>query len=370
MSILSLFSDVSTCRFSVRKHSTKKHHFRIKRTGPPPLKKKDDINYPIFIPKISVHPDKINLYNEIAWSHHKPQKKTFEHLLTSDRLHHGKVSKIARQKVSKAVNYLLFMANDKRLPETEHGKGYMFKIAFITLTLPSKQIHSDSEIKELLLNQFLIELRKYENVKNYLWRAEKQKNGNIHFHILVDRFICWSSLRDRWNRITNKLGYCDRYREDMHLFHSSGFKVREDLLNSWEYKKQVKAYQHGKANDWNSPNSTDIHSLKHVTKAAAYILKYCTKDEQNANIDGRLWGCSEQLSNISGAVTIEDNGFSREICFLEDNFPEKFYYAKHFVIISISVIELFNYRCMRLFTLFSQFLLSSFNFNIQTVLPC
>jgi hypothetical protein len=282
----------------------------------------------------------------------------------------AKCQKLQGKKVSKAVNYLLFMANDKRLPDTTHGKSYMFKVAFITLTLPANQVHSDILIKDQLLNQFLIELKKFENVKNYLWRAEKQKNGNIHFHILVDRFIPWSTLRDRWNRITNKLGYCDNYREEMRLFHSTGFKVRADLLANWDYKKQIKAYQHGKANDWSSPNSTDIHSLKHVTNAVSYMLKYCTKDEANDNIEGRLWGCSESLANIKGAVSIEDNALNRELCFLEDNFPQKFYWGKHFVSISISVVELQLYRCMRLFNLFSSYLFQSFGFNIQTVIPC
>ena len=66
-----------------------------------------------------------------------------------------------------------------------------YKLTFITLTLPSKQIHSDNEIKSKCLNQFLIELKKNHSVSRYIWKAEKQENNNIHFHIIADKFIKW-----------------------------------------------------------------------------------------------------------------------------------------------------------------------------------
>ncbi len=33
-----------------------------------------------------------------------------------------------------------------------------------------------------MLNRFLEKIRYQYNVKSYLWKAESQKNGNIHFH--------------------------------------------------------------------------------------------------------------------------------------------------------------------------------------------
>jgi len=317
----------------------------------------------------SIHPTSVNLYKSVNWYPYRPKRQRFDHLVTSDKKHKGKVSITARRKVSRAVEYLLFMANDKILPDTAHGKAYRFKIAFITLTLPSHQIHSDQEIKDSLLNQFLIELRYRFKVKNYLWRAEKQKNGNIHFHILVDRFIPWSELRDKWNRICNKLHYVDRYRDEMKQFHTGGFQVRADLLKTWDYKKQVKAYQAGKANDWNNPNSTDIHSLRKISHVQAYILKYCTKDEKNGLVAGRMWGCNENLSTIKGAQLIVDSVLSSELCLILDKYPDRVLQSTHFSCIYIDVQMLQQLGCLELYNLFGKYLFDSFDFNIQSIIP-
>jgi hypothetical protein len=321
------------------------------------------------MPMVSVHPDRINLYSEVHWSPYRPVKPKHEHLLSSDKKTHGKVSDQARRKVSKAVEYLLFMANDKYLPDTAHGKAYKFKIAFITLTLPSNQVHDDNEIKSICLNQFLIELRKKWQVRNYIWRAEKQKNGNLHFHILVDRFVPWSELRDSWNRITNKLGYVDRYRNQMRAFHSEGFAVRKDLLKNWDYKQQIKAYKKGKANDWNSPNSTDIHSLYRIQNVKKYIVKYCTKSEENAEVNGRIWSCNEELSEIRGGKAVAVLPIKEEISKLASIFPDKVYCSDYFSVVMVDVQTLYDLRCMNLYQLFADYMNQAFNFSIQTRAP-
>jgi hypothetical protein len=257
------------------------------------------------------------------------------------------------------------MANNKVLPDTAHGKSYKFKVAFITLTLPSKQIHSDNYIKETCLNQLLVELRIRYKVRNYLWRAEKQKNGNIHFHILVDKFIPWSELRDRWNRIINKLGYVDNYRTEMKEWHKNGFNVRKDLLKHWDYQKQIKAYQKGKINDWSSPNSTDIHSLHKINNVKDYICKYCTKNETNSEVQGRMWGCNYELSDIKGACEIVDQEIKSELNELISEFKPRVYTSDYFSVIHISVHKLNNTKYQNLYNIFYKYLIDKFSFNIQ-----
>lgn len=318
------------------------------------------------VPYVSVHPDRINIYSRAEWSPYKPKKPKFEHLVKSDSKHHGKVSVHARRKISKAIEYLLYMAAPKNLPDTKHGRHYNFKVAFVTLTLPSKQMHSDNEIKEKCLNQLIVEFRQRYKVVNYIWRAERQKNGNLHFHLLVDKFIPWSELRDRWNRIINKLGYVDAYRNEMRRFHSGGFKVRADLLKQWEYKKQIKAYQSGKANDWNSPNSTDIHSLYRINKVKEYLCKYVTKDEKEAEIIGRMWGCNFELSNIPGASDVLDSFFNSELSQLKTILKDKVYQGEYFTVINLSVNQLLEFKCENLYRLFCCFMFDHFNYSCQS----
>lgn len=289
-------------------------------------------------------------------------------MLKSDKKYHGIVSDQTRRKVGKAVDYLLFMANDKYLPGTTHGKSYKFKLAFVTLTLPSVQRHSDNEIKELCLNQLLIEFRKVYKVRNYIWRAEKQRNGNIHFHILVDKFIPWNELRNRWNRIIEKLGYVSGYRDEMRRFHSEGFKLRKDLLQHWDYQSQIKAYQKGKVNDWASPNSTDVHSLYKVMNVKDYICKYCTKNETNSEVSGRIWGCNEELSNIKGAQIVIDESLKSELDDIVQHMKPRVYKGDYFSVIHVNVNSITGKSGLQIRQAFMQYLLETFNYNYQQLL--
>lgn len=320
------------------------------------------------VPMLSIHPDKINVYNQVVWNPYRPSRNPGDRLKGVSNLHNGKVSVSARRKINKAIKYLLFLANDKILPDTAHGKAYKFKLAFITLTLPSAQIHSDNEIKSSCLNQFLIELRHKWSVRNYIWRAEKQKNGNLHFHILVDRFVPWSELRDNWNRIVNKLGYVDRYRDQMRAFHEGGFRLRSEMLEKWDYKSQVRAYKKGKANDWRSPNSTDVHSVVKIRNIEAYISKYVTKDEQTKGLEGRLWGCNKELSNIPGGRIVIDSQVNDALNSLFEKYNPKAYYGDHFSTFYINLDMLQDSDSTVLFKAFAAFLSDHFNFNLQTKL--
>jgi len=339
------------------------------------------------IPHLSIHPDKICTYSEIKWN--KPHSKNSykinssgeiesraDRIKDSSRSAEGKVSKIARRKISKATDYLLLQARPQTQLNRISGKHVKFRIAFITLTLPSLQIHSDNEIKSKCLNSFLLELKKFYQVRNYIWRAEKQANGNLHFHVITDKFVPWSEIRDRWNRIVNKLGYVDRYREEMIKFHSEGFKVRNELLKTWEYKAQVKAYQTGKANDFSNPNSTDIHSVGKIGNIKAYISKYMTKNDttekecKNGTSEhqkqiGRIWGCNFELSNITGAQLIIDSEISAELEKAVKNSHCQKYEDSWFTVYYIDFESLPKFGAGKLFEYFCSYLIEKFNFNYQ-----
>lgn len=340
------------------------------------------------IPEFSLHPGQLNLYNAPHWeparpnrenviTHESIQERTHEHLLSSTRTAEGKVSKIAKRKILKALNYMLLLTNNKTIHNQFTGKNFKFKIAFVTLTLPSRQIHSDNEIKAKCLNQFIIEIKRVYKVKRYIWRAEKQKNGNIHFHIIVDKFIPYLELRSRWNRIVNKLGYVDRYREDQMNWHSKGFKPRLELRKTWSIRKQKEAYERGVKGHWNNPNSTDVHSVYKIRNIKEYISKYLTKNEidqkinENEEIDlmqqtGRIWSCSEDLMNLKGAKGTIDNEIEFEIEDLKKCDGVKIIDDPYFTIIFFDLDILINSPNSRLFALFSEYLIDKFQFNLQS----
>lgn len=171
-----------------------------------------------------------------------------------DNKHDGSLSKKATKRVRMMLDYMVLGAKN-RWTWDEAGKLYkQYKLTFATLTLPVPQFHSDLIIKNQCLNQLLIELAKYYSVNNYLWKAEPQANGNIHFHMALDKFIPYKELQDIWNRIINKLGYVDAFE-----------KI------------------HGHSN----PPTTDISSIKKVGKISAYFseefIKEKSKDYMNCD---------------------------------------------------------------------------------------
>lgn len=351
------------------------------------------------IPKISIHPDRINIYNELHWSPARPSKNDnplnseyqfdkdgniienhnskIAHIINSKRKSNGIVSKQAAKKMSKASDYLLLLSGTKKSVNHKSGKVFKFKVAFVTLTLPSAQIHDDKEIINTCLNQFLIEIKKYYHVKNYIWRAEKQKNGNIHFHLLIDKFIPYQELRDRWNRVLSKLGYIQRYRDEQRRWHSNGFRPRPNLYPTWSKAKQLEAYLRGSKIHWSSPNTTDIHSVRNIQNVKAYIQKYMTKTEtqfkiKGTNIEipiyqtGRIWGCNRELSKIKGATSEIDSILEEELKLIMSVRESKVFQGDYFTVIYFDINLLKSFPKVQLFKLFSQYLFEKFGYSFQT----
>lgn len=313
-----------------------------------------------FIPYISINPSRISVYSRPhGCSSHKTESQVLneQNLLNNETL--GLISHKAKTKIKTAIDWLVYLSSDKKCFSEKHGKHFKFKLTFVTLTLASKQIHSDNEIKKELLNHFLVVARQKWKVDKYLWRAEAQTNGNIHFHLVTDKFIPWDELQKTWNKIQNKLGYVDNYAIERKRFHLKGFKFNKQLSRKWNFQKQRKAYQKGISEAWQCPNSTDIHSIKNIGNLSSYLAKYCSKNdvEQAQNIvyeqqtlnfddkkpvttkiskqaqtlkariiDGKLWGLSQNLSRLKSAIEIRCNEIDGELHLLLSKFKNKIKY--------------------------------------------
>jgi hypothetical protein len=277
-----------------------------------------------------------------------------------DNYHHGKISKTAERKINRAIDYLTYLAQPKRLPHTFHGKGLLFRLNFITLTLSSEQIHSDHEIMLHVFSPFLQSLRQKWHISNYIWRAERQSSGGIHYHIVTDRFIPWNELRNVWNRYQQSLGYVTRYRDNQINWNREGFRPRPELYKTWSRQKQYKAYIEGIHHDWQSPNSTDVHSLKLITNVRAYFKKYMTKEGQNSFIEGRLWGCSSRLSDLTGARVAEYSKINDELGRIEADKSIKSFTSDFFTTIFITPVDLKRLGCSEILNVFEEYIRTRF----------
>ncbi len=239
-----------------------------------------------FIPHYSISPNSLTLYNlPDKKTYHVKDNKGWENLEDNTNKY-GELSNHAQKRLKKKLNYLMYLTDNKEIQgkqiiakhqnlTTQYQKSKVYqnpvqyKLTFITLTLPSKQIHSDNEIKSKCLNQFLIELKKNYGVSRYIWKAEKQENNNIHFHIIADKYIKWKEIRECWNRIVNKLGYVDRYESNMREFYKNGFRLSTHSKDKRTENQQKKAFQTLVDNNYRNPNSTDIHALYKVKNIQA-----------------------------------------------------------------------------------------------------
>ena len=227
----------------------------------------------------------------------------------------------ARKRITESIGWLLKFAEEKEIYNPRNNKRFKFKINFVTLTLPCLQFHRDKTLKEELLNPFLTYLRSYFELRNYVWRAECQANGSLHFHLATDTYIPWFIIRSTWNRQLRKLGYIDKYHNK---FKSMGL---QDYI---KYSKKqgvkdlsiiAKRYDYGLKTNWKDPNTTDIHSVNKVNNLAAYLSKYMAKNESTKDekgdyllkyrkIEGKIWGRSQSLSRCKGIIGEVDSKMS------------------------------------------------------------
>lgn len=232
----------------------------------------------IQIAKISA--SSIVVYNKFLEAPPRSARQKENESNLRDQEYNGFMSPKTKQKVRKMLDTWLTSVEIRR---RELGQGNYYrnsKVTFVTLTLSGKQVHSDNDIKRKMLNRFIVELRREKGVCHYFWRAEPQKNGNIHFHILIDKYIHWREIRNKWNGIQEDNGYLDNFRAKfMHI----------------------------------DANSTDIHGLGKVKNLTAYVVKYCCKTKGERKIDGRIWGSSDSLRNITCYEGFYDDGIREYI---------------------------------------------------------
>lgn len=214
-----------------------------------------------YIAVATAHPHKLSVTYQPIEKVSRTQRQRHNEVNLQDTDHEGIMSLKARKRIEVALQWLLFISKPKRISAADTGKSFSFKVNFITLTLPSPQQHTDEEIKQVCLKNFLDRMAKTHGLNNYIWRAEAQANGNIHFHLTTDTYIHYNTIRKVWNDCVELLGYVSRYEEKWHN---------------------------------RNPNSTDVHAVKHVKNLAAYLSKYISKH--------REFTCIGELRNIKGEV--------------------------------------------------------------------
>ena len=183
--------------------------------------------------------------------------------------YNGYLSRATKSYITKILDNWFLTVRHFNLHMAISSKQRQKQMVFFTLTLPAKQVHTDNEIKRQVLNKFIIICQRKGLFEQWFWRAEKQKNGNIHFHFLIDTYFDKKQLQSVWNSCLEPLGY----------------------INEFEKK-----YNH------RNPPTTQIQVVPNGQNIIDYVIKYVGKNEGTDKVMGRIWGMSDKLRNLKSYV--------------------------------------------------------------------
>lgn len=174
-------------------------------------------------------------------------------------------------------------------------------LVFLTLTIysPDRNINAKEAYKRCL-GPFLQWMRRHKRVKMYVWKAELQERGQVHYHLTIDNFIDKTEVEQEWNRLQINAGYVDmsRYVE----------KFGHDVVPSTKIH--------------NVYNETDMVGYlkkqifgEYDARAKTYaVINEFSKDIQNEiNIGGKVWDCSMNLKAGQLFTTLEDSVYDRAL---------------------------------------------------------
>jgi hypothetical protein len=176
----------------------------------------------------------------------------------------GRMTVGSKKRLERVITLLVQSSKRKWIFNEVTGREQLHQISFITLTIATdEQNLTAKEAYERLLKHFLQWMRRTAGAKTYVWKAELQRRGQIHYHITTPTFVNFQAIRDKWNNLQRQAGLLEGY-----------------------YRKKGHY----------DPNSTDVHEVYKLKDVAGYLIKEITKNVQNETATtGKIWDCSENL---------------------------------------------------------------------------
>jgi len=164
----------------------------------------------------------------------------------------------------------------------------------------------DDQTGITILNKFLTQLRKVMDNLNYFWVAERQENGNIHFHMILNKRlpIC------RWNAMWTLAQY------------NAGLNGKTEDGKDISKEEFIAAYKVDQAAGWPRSskwkktatqallNPVDVKKIETITKLANYLTAYITKQDKAMRFGCLPWHCSRRVSKMFIRQTVGPSAFA------------------------------------------------------------
>lgn len=142
-----------------------------------------------------------------------------------------------------------------------------------------------------ILNKFLTALRKHFARLQYVWVAERQKNGNIHFHLIINRYLPIARYNGLWVEQQYNAG------------------LRYGFITPEEIRSRVKD---GTVQEILNP--VHVKEVKSIYGLNWYLTKYITKQEIHPEwgegFECAAWHCSRGVSRQFTSTCVSRSTFA------------------------------------------------------------
>jgi hypothetical protein len=166
----------------------------------------------------------------------------------------------------------------------------------------------DDKTGQSILNKFLVQCRKKFPSLQYFWVAERQENGNIHFHMILNKRLDIG----RWNA----LWVLSQYNSGLvghDEFGSEISKAEIMRLYALDQKEGFRGAVSRKGKKISRIqavlNPLDLKTVKSIGALSSYLTKYITKQEKNKPFGCAVWHCSRRVSRMFTRQTVGPSAF-------------------------------------------------------------
>lgn len=262
--------------------------------------------------KMQVRDRSVILYPESDSSSYS-EKRRDNMLAVRTSRYSGTMTGGARKRLTKSITLMAQAVKPRWIHNPVINRTVHHHLSFMTLTIANCRNLTGQEAYTQLLAPFLQWLRDtrctidQQTVKAYVWKAEKQKRGQIHYHLVIPDFIHHRKIRQKWNALQKKAGLLDDYAKEHGHFNPPSTEMKAKKTGEMKYLVKDIVSEMAKTVDaWEleiaKQVDAEIESGQLVGWKGFCDLDYLRKAEiaerleKKVSIEGKTWDCSLNLS--------------------------------------------------------------------------
>ncbi|ANQ48493.1 inovirus Gp2 family protein [Flammeovirga sp. MY04] len=226
-------------------------------------------------------------------------------------IHGRKMTNTTKTKIKESIKFLL----DLKL-RGELDKKYVFR--FMTLTLGEKidktnyvPIEDDQKVSHQFRMMLKTMVKNY-GMESYVWVAERQENGQIHFHL----FCLWNNdtykigkgtetvrkLNALWNKHLFAIGFdtiSEKWKKS-----ASALEVKQEYERAMFdcNKKGLHTFYQNEHKHRNPFDDQYVKGVANSLSLSSYMTKYVTKSDDTFYCN--VWGRSKALSKMTSTKIV------------------------------------------------------------------